>query len=554
MNNLEMLKLDRALWSAYIDREDLEKAIQCYEEYINNLKNYKEDIVSVNNEINLCEQLFQIKMNILSDKYIKEKNYRKALIATSAAFKNNSLDTKCVKNYIICLNELKQGDLELSLMQHLEEISDSNKSEIYKIKSQVAEKKKSYLEAVEYMNKYMESKGSQNQNADDYNQIGILYDKYYTEITHKRADEEKSLNYFIKASDMAPNANLYAENVTVTAHKINEFETARKYWDRLFKINNMSDDDKYYYSMFCLRTEDFEGWYKYFDYRFTKKYNPTLMPKFNKPKWNGTEDLSNATLLVYYEQGYGDTFLTWGYIPRLIKMAKKVIFVVQEATYELFKNNEYGVEVHSGWYVDLDKLDFDYYIPSMSIPIVLKLNRNNISVGEGYLKPSESLILDYKQKYFNNNKFKIGISFLGHKNGDHTRDIDIKEFLPLDELDNIEIYNLTKEADDNQFEIFKKNKVINVVKDAENFAYTAAAIANCDAVLTSDNCILNLAGAIGIKTFALFNWTNQLRWFELQGENVVWYSSVKPFVCNDIDNWQSAIIPAINDIKKLTEI
>ncbi len=550
MNNLEILKLDRALWNAYIDKEDLEKAIQCYLEYINNLKNYKEDTVSANNEIDLSKQLFQIKMNILADKYIKEKNFKKALIVTYAAFKNNDKDLKCIKNYIICLQELKQGDLELSLMQYLEEISENN-IEIYKLRSQIEEKKQSYPNAIEYMQKYIELKGTGNAAAEDYNQIGVLYDKYYSEKTHKRIDEQKALEAFMKASDMAPDRNLYAENATITAHKINEFETAGKYWERLFKNNNMSDDDKYYYSMYCLRTEDFEGWYKYFDFRFTKKYNPTIIPQFNKPKWDGSQDLSNSILLIYYEQGFGDTFLTWGYIPRLIKMAKHVIFVVQNAAYELLKNNDYGVEVYSGWYVDLNKLDYDYYIPSMTIPIALKLNRSSISVGEGYLKPQEHLISEYKQKYFNNNKFKIGISFLGHKNGDHTRDIDIKEFLPLDELDNVEIYNLSKEAEDNRFNIFKKNKVINITKDAQSFADTAAIIANCDAVLTSDNCILNLAGAVGVKTFALFNWTNQLRWFELKGENVVWYTSVKPFVCDDIDNWQSAIKPAIENIKQL---
>ena len=98
---------------------------------------------------------------------------------------------------------------------------------------------------------------------------------------------------------------------------------------------------------------------------------------------------------------------------------------------------------------------------------------------------------------------------------------------------------------------FYYNKINNIAKDFRNFADTAAAIENLDLVLCTDNGLLNLAGALGKKTFALFNYDREFRWFDLSGENVVYYDSVKPFVNDDIDNWQSSIQPAINEIKKL---
>lgn len=46
-------------------------------------------------------------------------------------------------------------------------------------------------------------------------------------------------------------------------------------------------------------------------------------------KWDLKSDISDKTLLVHYEQGFGDTFMYCRFVPGLKPLAKKVIFVVQ---------------------------------------------------------------------------------------------------------------------------------------------------------------------------------------------------------------------------------
>ena len=74
------------------------------------------------------------------------------------------------------------------------------------------------------------------------------------------------------------------------------------------------------------------------------------------------------------------------------------------------------------------------------------------------------------------------------------------------------------------------------------------AIKNLDIVVTTDNCIMNLAGALGIKTYAIFNWSYESRWFDLTGENTIWLTSVKPFVNNEMDNWDFSIDNILKEI------
>ena len=70
-------------------------------------------------------------------------------------------------------------------------------------------------------------------------------------------------------------------------------------------------------------------------------------------------------------------------------------------------------------------------------------------------------------------------------------------------------------------------------KTFNDFTDTACALKCMDVVITADNVILNLAGALGVKTFAIFNKYPNFRWYKLTGDDVGWYKSVKPFQVND---------------------
>ena len=67
-----------------------------------------------------------------------------------------------------------------------------------------------------------------------------------------------------------------------------------------------------------------------------------------------------------------------------------------------------------------------------------------------------------------------------------------------------------------------------------------------DLIITTDNVILNLAGALGVKTIALFNKETNYRWYKTEGENVGWYESVKPLQ-NEIQNdWNEVFSKLLN--------
>ncbi len=552
-NNILLLKLNRVVWVGFLEQKKIEEAIRFFEMYILNfesLKNHKELKEIALNEIKFSIDLFLNKIELLANDYFKNKDWANAAICYTAYFKYKNDNITVIRNLIETLDYLKQYDLEIDLLLHLEaniKIKDAN---MYKLIAELQSKRKNYRKAIEIFKKYMEI--SKSTSAQDYNILGCYYNLEFSDVSHNIEDAKAGLDAFNKASDAATYSKLFAKNGTVMAGKVGDNILGQKFWNRVIKAGNLTNDDKYDYAAFCLKNKDFKNWKKYFDARFDKENNKTQFPKINKPKWNG-KNIPNSTLLVYFEQGFGDTFLMYGYLPRLTKLAKHVIFVVQDTTAKLFQNNDYGIEVIPACSADLKSLKFDYYIPSMSIPIIMDMEIENISVGEGYIKADKKLVKEYKEKYFKNNNLKIGISVSGNNTGDRSRDIRINSLLPFDELKNIEIYCLTKGIADSEFDEFKKVKINNLGKNFDDFSQTAAAIENCDIVISTDNCILNLAGGLGKKTFGLFNNPNQFRWFDLTGENTVWLTSVKPFVNEEFNKWAPTIEKVINEVKKLSK-
>ncbi|MFA7658059.1 MAG: tetratricopeptide repeat protein [Candidatus Gastranaerophilaceae bacterium] len=372
--------------------------------------------------------------------------------------------------------------------------------------------------AIEYYKLYIEKNPK---DADIYNIIGYLYKKIDSYKTLK-----EQINYFETAVKLKPDFEPAIRNLAFANSRACNYKKAEKYFKKLLKLNPTADD---YTAYACLkiRLGDFEEGWKYYEYRFSKCFGKTFYPKIAKPRWGG-EKISDKTLLVNCEQGFGDSIQFFRYIMQARPLAKKIIFRVQEELADLFKTNSEGIEI-VGDSIPLNNLDFDCHIPIMSLPLILGAKIDTIPMAEGYLKADEKSAEKYKKKYFNNKLLKIGISWHGAASGKQIRDIPVKYFLPIFNLKNVKFYSFQKGVN---MELIKnlapEADIVDLGRIFNNFSDTAAAMENIDLFITCDNCLLNLAGAMGKKTFVLLNKDSEWRWF-LDNKTTPWYKSVKIF-------------------------
>ena len=256
-------------------------------------------------------------------------------------------------------------------------------------------------------------------------------------------------------------------------------------------------------------------------------------------------------MLIQYEQGFGDSIQFLRYVEQIKPLAKKIIFRTRDKLLDLLKINLNGFEV-IGQSLPIEELQFDYHIPLMSLPKVLNSKIDNIPLAQGYIKADAKKTEEYKKNFFDNDYFKIGISWNGTEGGSQKRSIPLELFYPLTKMKNTKVYSFQKGLGSGQLELLPPNvEIVDLGNTFDDFSDTAAAMSNLDLFITSDNGNLNLAGAMGKKAFLLLTQYPDWRWF-FDEETTPWYNSVKIFKqANENDGWEPVMQRAFKELETL---
>ena len=116
----------------------------------------------------------------------------------------------------------------------------------------------------------------------------------------------------------------------------------------------------------------------------------------------------------------------------------------------------------------------------------------------------------------------------------------------------VEVYSFQVDDLTNQMDRVPEDaELIRLGKTFKNWEDTACAMKCMDLIVTTDNGVMNLAGALGVKTFALFNKITEWRWFQVEGKDIAWYKSIRPFQTPTSKAWEVPVFQIIEEVRKL---
>ena len=406
--------------------------------------------------------------------------------------------------------------------------------------------------------------------------VGFSY-HYKLSYIYERVYQDKYLDKQIELAEKAYSIN---NDVAILAflgklyHRKGDLAKSDLIYKKMME-NNPSPYMVLGYSHYLMNTRRITQGYDVYRTRF--KVTSVAYPRIltNETRWDGKADISNADVIAHYEQGFGDSVMFSRYIKDLSKLAKSVTFVVQKNLVPLFKSSGYesfckllsheadvnpnystgnqmgSVMFNSG--NGMSRIPHDYHIPLADLPYLLKESPEKMEHAGGYLKADPKKVEAYRKKYIKpSNKIKIGFAYHGTKASIQTfRDVPAKEFLPLFKMKNLEFYSF--QADENSKELLKLDKSLkihNLATTFKTFEETACAMNCMDLIISTDNVIMNLAGALGIKAYGLFNIYPEARWYDTTGENLGWYKSVRPFKVKTFNAWKDLMQDVIDAIKQ----
>jgi tetratricopeptide (TPR) repeat protein len=285
-----------------------------------------------------------------------------------------------------------------------------------------------------------------------------------------------------------------------------------------------------------LLTENFKkGWQEY-EWRLRIKGRA---PKTSeKPLWDGSS-LNGKSILVYTEQGLGDSIQFIRYIPMVKAQGGSVIVECQQSLYRLLKNCNGIDEIIVMTSNDEPPMQFDTLAPLLSLPGIFDVTMDSIPHNVPYIKPDPVLVSQWRTKLEHDNNFKVGIVWAGnpkHKN-DRNRSCSLKDFAHLTSISGLTFYSLQK----GQVSVEANNppkgmKITNMNNELHDFSDTAAAISNLDLVISVDTSVAHLAGAIGKPVWTLLPFVPDWRWL-LERNDSPWYPSMRLFRQTQLYDW-----------------
>jgi hypothetical protein len=185
----------------------------------------------------------------------------------------------------------------------------------------------------------------------------------------------------------------------------------------------------------------------------------------------------------------------------------------------------------------------------MSLPHRLGLNALNIPRAEGYITPCpERVALWSKRLQRTPGKRLIALHWQGNPKFERKlyskgRSMPFEAWRGLANVPNLEFLSIQKGAGQEQCQT---DAGLNFVagQDAFNASFdfrdTAAALANCDLLLSADSSVVHLAGAMGLPTWVALSWVTEWRW-GLTGTSTAWYSSARLFRQPRRGDWASVV-------------
>ncbi len=295
--------------------------------------------------------------------------------------------------------------------------------------------------------------------------------------------------------------------------------------------------------IWLLRGDWQRGWAEY-EWRWTQ-------PGFQRhpcpqPQWNGSS-LAGKTILLYAEQGLGDTLNFVRYVPVVKKLAGKVILESQPALMQLMAKIP-GVDQLIVRGTDLPP--FHVHAPLLSLPGVFRTTPDKVLADVPYLHAEPALVEHWRKELSQlegegegGRRRRIGIAWQGNPTHplNHYRSIPLVKFARVAAIPGVQLISLQKGPGNAQLhELNGQFSVLDLESrlgdESQSFMNLAAVMKNLDLVISCDTAIAHLAGGLGVPVWVALPLVPDWRWL-LQREDSPWYPTMRLFRQTKQNDW-----------------
>lgn len=351
-----------------------------------------------------------------------------------------------------------------------------------------------------------------------------------------------------RALELAPAFADAWNNLGLTQVDLNEHAQALHSYERALTVNPAAAETHWNRSLCLLQLGQLEaGWAEY-EWRWERSRIKASRRTFAQPLWLGNFSIDGKTILLHAEQGLGDTLQFCRYAKTVSKLGAKVVLEVPRELMRLMSTLD-GVNqlIEAGHALP----PFDCHCPLLSLPLACKTDLASIPSKTPYLFADPQASREWHERIAAPAQkcLKVGLVWAGGnrphvaelRKNDARRSITFERLAPILDVPNVRFFSLQKGPAARQLQHDDSHlDVIDYTEELDDFADTAALVANLDLVISVDTSTAHLAGALDKPVWILNRFDTCWRWM-LERTDTPWYAQAKLFRQPALGDWDSVI-------------
>ncbi len=279
-----------------------------------------------------------------------------------------------------------------------------------------------------------------------------------------------------------------------------------------------------------------EGWREWeWRWRCRNAYTRTLTrPEL---RWDGSP-LGGQTILLYAEQGHGDTLQVLRYLPQVRRTGARVVLRCGRDLKSLVSRCGLADLVIGP---DDPLPAFDRHAALMSLPGLFDTTSETVPEPVRTLAPRSELVEAWRDRLVFPGTLRVGICWQGNPNHqkDSARSVSPERFVELADVPGVRLVSLQKGAAlPVTSRVHSGSNLVDLGGDWADFEELAAIVSHLDLVISVDTSVAHLAGSMGKPVWIALPFAADWRWM-IDEDASPWYPSARLFRQPARGDWAS---------------
>jgi tetratricopeptide (TPR) repeat protein len=357
-----------------------------------------------------------------------------------------------------------------------------------------------------------------------------------------------ALDDFVKAIDRRPDYVDAYINAGNTQKGLGRYPEALRSFDRALALRPDDSTATWSKAVLKLALGAFRDGWPLYEARFRLPHAASLQRSFDVPRWTGVEPLEGRTLLVYAEQGLGDTLQFCRYLLLLEARGATAVLEVQPQLKKLLQSlGTRAVIISRGEPLP----PFEFHAPLLSLPLAFRTEAHSIPGGVPYLKVDPAAKRSWRERLAALPGLRVGLNWHGNPEAEKHSALQARSF-PLSaagalaRIAGVSLVSLQKGSGAEQRSQVEFGAALNQLTDPQRLGSdeiadeTAAILMGLDLVITADTALAHLAGALGVPVWVVLQAVPDWRWLT-EREDSPWYPTMRLFRQRTPGDWSEVL-------------